>query len=229
MGDEPRHDRDSDPEADAGETPQPEALIVKNVPDELFEDGNESARGEFEALFKQFDDCLPPTFTYLKFFRRVRVQLSSGARAASAKAGLHESQFMGRLLKCYFMKAHPRRPSPTGSGTGADDDDDEDRRMYLLPPEPQNLFLLSPPASPPVGWQQYAEREPVVNYDLLAAVAQLAPGEAHELYAGTDTLPKIVVHIADEDDGGVGEANGWRPKHQAKLKIPQTKCPARNC
>jgi hypothetical protein len=44
-----------------------------------------------------------------------------------------------------------------------------------------------------VGWEQPREGNPVVDYDLMAALAQLAPGEHHELHpsnSGTRTLQK---------------------------------------
>ena len=45
----------------------------------------------------------------------------------------------------------------------------------------------------PLGWEQPGEGNPVVDYDLLAALAQLSPGEDHELQASTSVTPSIVV------------------------------------
>ena len=48
---------------------------------------------------------------------------------------------------------------------------------HLCPPKPEKMFLISPPCSPPVGWEQTPESEPVVNFDLINALARLNPGQ----------------------------------------------------
>lgn len=65
----------------------------------------------------------------------------------------------------------------------------------LQPPAPTKQFLISPPCSPPAGWAQAEECEPIVNQELLAALANLTPGEVHELQVGIKLFEKKLFNV----------------------------------
>ncbi|KAM7533774.1 hypothetical protein Aperf_G00000115705 [Anoplocephala perfoliata] len=110
------------------------------------------------------------------------------------------------------------------TASDADDEimDDIDDFQHLAPPKAEKMFLLSPPASPPVGWEPRNEAEPLINYDLLHALAALEPGKEHELHPPEVDKPGIVVTPCE------GPLNTKKKKNLPDVKIPHTACPRRN-
>ncbi|KAF2343725.1 Calcipressin, partial [Trinorchestia longiramus] len=91
---------------------------------------------------------------------------------------------------------------------------------HLLPPKREKQFLISPPASPPPEWVAANEAQPLVSYDILSALADLAPGETHELHPASCSQPGIVVHVCEEHGGDEVPC-----KHAAGVRLPQTARP----
>lgn len=174
----------------------PKSVIVTNIHSSVFND--EILKNEMENLFRTFSDTT--TFQWLRSFRRLRVNYDSPLAAANARVQLHQYPFHNSCINCYF--AQPVTPVSFNN---------------LRPPAPVKQFLISPPSSPPIGWEPREEGEPLVNHDLLAALASLSPGESHELHAPTPTQPAIVVHTALAPE----VASKTHIGHQ----IPHTRCP----
>ncbi|XP_077461169.1 calcipressin-1-like isoform X2 [Stigmatopora argus] len=162
----------------------------------------------FEALFLSFDP--EAQFQYFKSFRRVRINFSDALAAAEARLRLHKSDFHGKEMRLYFAQSvHIGSPR-------------------LEPPKPDKQFLISPPASPPVGWEQSQDAMPVVNYDLLCAISKLGPGDKYELHTATPTTPSVVVHVCKEELGeslGRDERDPDEVAQPARPKIVQTRRP----
>lgn len=197
----------------------PTSLIVTNIHSQVFV--NDDLKAEMEGLFRQFSEDV--SFQWLKSFRRLRVNYVVAVDAgksvpdlleqflrrhfdlvpANARIQLHQYKINESIINCYF--AQPVTPVSNKN---------------LQPPAPTKQFLISPPCSPPAGWQQAEECEPIVNQDLLAALANLKPGEVHELHAAAESQPSIVVHTAIVQDEGGEESN-------LRVGIIPTKCPER--
>ncbi|KAM9766925.1 calcipressin-1 [Menidia menidia] len=159
-------------------TDLPNALIACRVPEDLFQ---EARKASFESLFRSFEPEVQ--FQYFRSFRRVRISFRDALAAAEARLRLHKSQFNGREIRLYFAQSvHIGSPR-------------------LEPPKPDKQFLISPPASPPVGWEQAPDATPVINYDLLCAISKLGPGGKYELQTATPTTPSVVVHVCEDEHG----------------------------
>lgn len=167
-------DNDSDDDSDTFDD-LPTSIIVTNIHSDVF--FNDELKEKMEDLFKMFSDNA--SFLWLKSFRRLRVNFDSGVAAANARLQLHQYKFGKSNITCFF--AQPVTPISN---------------KYLKPPAPFKQFLISPPASPPAGWEPREEGEPLINHDLIAALANLTPGDSHELHPPSTEHPSIIVHTA---------------------------------
>ncbi|KZO92399.1 Calcipressin [Calocera viscosa TUFC12733] len=94
----------------------------------------------------------------------------------------------------------------------------------LHPPEIEHNYLISPPGSPPVGWEQVREEPPnqdTLAHDLVRALEQLKieremaghPHEPHVLVSGEDEegrrMPRVVVQDADLEQAAREELAEW--------------------
>lgn len=161
----------------------PNSIIVTNVPVEVFVD--ETQKKNFSSLFTGIEP--DAHFDFLRSFRRVRVIFRSAKSATAAKLLTQHLTFCGNTLKAFFAQKIRLEES-------------SDDNLLKLPPL-EKQFLISPPASPPVGWEQSTEMAPVVcNFDLMARLAAFTVEDTYEIFGGSKDKPKIIVQPAIEPE-----------------------------
>lgn len=132
-------------------------LIVRNLPQEIFIDDH--SRSEFEELFKSYSNTVK--FYYFRALKRCYIKYDDSEASINARYELDGFAFGNETLRVFF--AEPIKLKNTSSS--------------LKPPENSKAFLISPPASPPVGWESAFEDPPVVNLNLIAALSKLSPSK----------------------------------------------------
>lgn len=199
--DSEHNENDSDSSADES----PSSLIVSSINPEVF--NSPELKLKVENLFREFSQQV--TFQWFKSFRRLRVNFEDPNSAAEARIQLHQQNICNSNIRCHFAQPIILNKHSNTS---------------LKPPTPEKQFLLSPPPSPPLGWKQIEECQPIFNHELMTALSNLRPGEVHEIQAASDKHPAIIVETAFvELDGN----NNAESDNHAKIAFIQTKCPER--
>ncbi|TFK84018.1 Calcipressin [Polyporus arcularius HHB13444] len=95
----------------------------------------------------------------------------------------------------YVLRVYRADPTPIES------DETHEHNHYLRPPVNDKNFLISPPGSPPVGWEQIREDPPnstPLAHDLMAALRRLEIQEEQERRG-----PGLEVLLEPEDGVGI--------------------------
>lgn len=165
-----------------------DSLIVVDPPQAVFTDGDNKLRSTFQQIFETIDPEV--WFCYLKVLKQVRVIFSTAGKAKTALQHLDGALFMNERLKLRQAPEYIMMGSST-----------------LQVPEADKQFLISPPSTPPVGWQQVREEKPsapqIENILEALHLSSADPLVPFKLHAGCASTPTILVHAPDpteEDD-----------------------------
>lgn len=133
------------------------------------------------------------------------------------------------------QKASFKRPEANSILVNNNNENNSNRKNggmdYLTVPKLTKQFLISPPASPPTDWQPINEGAPVIDVQLISAIANLVPGEIHEIHSGNENQPRIFVEVCedpvfDPSPGIIIDACDDDDLSQTSQRIPKTPRPA---
>ncbi|KZT53880.1 Calcipressin [Calocera cornea HHB12733] len=207
------------------ESEQPtNTLIIPNLPPAFF------APSVLEALkqhFASYGELY--AWTPLKGFKRILVVYYDAEDAEAAREsdnlviGHEREPILSEVapaseegedpLPAFTLRVYRGDPTPLNRQTST-----------LHPPEIEHNYLISPPGSPPVGWEQTREEPPnqdTLAHDLVRALEQLRierelagnPHEPHVLVSGEDEegrrMPRVVVQDVDLERAATAELAEW--------------------
>lgn len=171
-------------------------LVIASLPTPYF---HPTILRIIQGYFLQFGELY--SFAPVPSFKRIIVVFYDDDAAEEAKLCLNGKILGddGRAVLKVYRGAPTPLPNP-----------EDDSLRYLAPPVPEKNFLISPPGSPPEGWEQIKEDPPneaPLADDLLAALRRLQ--EEQELRGGSgfrrteDGKGEVLWH-ANETPAGVG-------------------------
>ncbi|CAF4643288.1 unnamed protein product [Rotaria socialis] len=165
-------------------------LEVSQLPEEIFMD--ENIRCEFECLFRKFDSHV--IISYANIFQRAYLNCSDARLAFQVCANINGKKFHNKRIQISYS-------SQMSSSID-----------YLKPPKQENIYLQSPPTTPPVGWVTKYEELPDINFDLFLALSKLQYNEPLEILSKQNNFPAIIIHpCSDTSDDDVDRDDIFNP------------------
>ena len=154
-------------------TPPSNTLIITNLKDaEIFRPDN------LQTIRELINASAPiHVWAPLKSFRRIIISFMDDESAARIRQILDGEEIMGVAVKVYFGQPTPIEP----------------RDEHLPLPDAGKLFFISPPPSPPHGWEVKLEGAPnkqVHAEDLAEALANLHQRARENVQAQSTTPPR---------------------------------------
>jgi hypothetical protein len=137
------------------------------------------------------------SFSPLKSMHRIICSFYDIDSTIAVRQAIDGTAFLGNsVAKCYFGE-----PTPVG----------DEKMKYLDRPDAGRLFFISPPPSPPVGWEMKAEDPPnkQVHADDLAAQLAKLGGRLQSPVGDGDS---------SEDDAEFASAKQYSAEELAKIK-----------
>eukprot|EP00123_Amoebidium_parasiticum_P014129 comp22348_c1_seq1/m.33257 comp22348_c1_seq1/g.33257 ORF comp22348_c1_seq1/g.33257 comp22348_c1_seq1/m.33257 type:complete len:251 (-) comp22348_c1_seq1:289-1041(-) len=164
-------------------------LVVPGIPKKKLED--KEFLDTLKERFESFGDL--ERWTPFKGLGRIRIVYRTTESAVLARKLMNGEKWEGTTLKIYYLPFEP-------IACPEDVPEFEPSNRHLDVPQLDKLHLLSPPASPPVGWERRVEDVPVIDQALVSRLAGLKANEETEIHKGDSTkgYPSIVV-LACED------------------------------
>ena len=159
-----------------------ESIFVSRLPPQIFSERCHGLRNKLEEIFNRYGET--PTFHYLPSISKVCVVYHRPGEAALAREELDEANFLihgSMRVESLCLVTAPWN------------------ERYLKVPKTQKHFLISPPSSPPVGWEPTEEPPPVRPGALESALLNLvcSPGEPIDLFESDNpSLPTIRLDMA---------------------------------
>eukprot|EP00042_Codosiga_hollandica_P032621 m.210125 g.210125 ORF g.210125 m.210125 type:complete len:270 (-) comp53957_c0_seq7:1879-2688(-) len=141
-------------------------LVVSNAPHALLALTYNHAI--IKEIFEQYGRVM--LFEVLTEASKVRIGYEVREEAVLARLALHGREVFGSVISILYEQ-RPEvdfAPVPLASLQR-----DVSPSEMLQVPELEKQFLISPPPSPPIGWEQSTEDGPVINHELIAAIERL--------------------------------------------------------
>jgi len=210
----------SDPHHDPTNT-----LIITRVPPSLLHTSVTPSLRNFFERFGSIEAWVP-----LTTFERVVVVYSREQDAEQAKQGMDYTLVEGfqpfdSTKSDTVLRVYRGLPTPVETLRG------RRYRDHLPVPETDKNFLISPPGSPPVGWEQIREDPPnmeTLAEDLARALESLTVDRADETMADMDDEPaSIGLHPSSHTSTGLGSPTSpSRASPRDTLIIPHRRTPS---